>query len=178
HAYPQKVRGVLRLDDRADARKSPRFQSTWRQFLHAYNLLQFLPGLSVVTTEQLQPASDGSARPPAPREEVLLQAAEPHAVSAAWLKDINELTDEALRPLVEQIARSGFSEFQIPYEVMGHYGSEGQIEVGWPAQKVGIYFDHERHLAQRLEADGWTLFQAEARLELERLLAALKGGRD
>jgi hypothetical protein len=89
---------------------------------------------------------------------------------------LDELREDKTRPVLEALARQGHSHFEVPYELMGTSGAEGQVEVGWRAERVAIYYDDERQAAHRLEEKGWKIFKAEASLSVEELAAALKGG--
>lgn len=195
HADATLVQGVLRLDDQAEKRSHDAFISAWRQFLRAYNLLQFLPNVAVVTQEQLSGADNevavlGAAKadaagPAYTHPQTQLMAADVRArrveeLASAVRELLEELASDDVRGLVAEAAGAGFLEFQVPYELLGQrVGQEtGSIEVGWPEQRVGLFFERERASAARLEAAGWRLFLIESDPRAADLVAALGAAPD
>ncbi len=175
---PTAARGVLRLADSADNRQRPAYLRSWRFFLRAYNLLQFLPNVQVVTQEQLLGAVPDldSIRPllDAPRSmpRAGLGEVEVPPVQKELLEELTDLGDGIVEA-VRAALLAGYSDLAVPFEVL-EPGSEGAIELGWVAQKVGAYLDPQRHTAALLESRGRTLFKIEAGLDGASLIEALE----
>jgi DEAD/DEAH box helicase domain-containing protein len=179
---PRALRGVLRLDDRAQLRASTGFPDLWRQFLRAHNLLQFLPEVEAVTTEQrLSPVELTAEAPaPVPYDRV---TSEPPPMSmvaereGAFTREALDALDgvvDALREPLRRVMRLGVGVPSVPYEHGG--GTQGvvaQVEMGWPDRRVGVCLADEAEDAERLRQEGWTLFAAED-LDERALVAALK----
>ena len=87
---------------------------------------------------------------------------------------ILENLDEAIHPSLRAAESHGFGEFAAPYELVGPDGVEGEIEVAWPAQQVGLYLEQQRDIARRLEREGWRLIAVEARPSPAQLLELLE----
>ena len=178
---PSAARGVLRLSDSADHRKRREYQRSWRLFLRAYNLLQFLPNLQVVTDEQLlggvpelHDSESASLAPLAPLAATQADSGSLSDGQRALLEEVIELGDAAFAA-VRGALLAGYAGLAVPYEVL-ELGNEGAIELGWAVQKVGAYLDEQRHTAALLESRGWSLFKIEAGLDAEALIAALEAG--
>ncbi|MCA9642305.1 MAG: hypothetical protein KC492_16500, partial [Myxococcales bacterium] len=190
HTDSSLVQGVLRLDDRAEKRQHPAFIPAWRQFLRAYNVLQSLPNIAVVTREQLDDTQavvavlgETAAAPKysSPPTQTLLAADvgghRLEELPEAVTEQLEELAGDDVRALVTEAAHLGFVEFAVPFELVSESLSAetASIEVGWEAQKVGLYFERERSSAKRLEEAGWRLFLIESDPKLGELIAALRG---
>ena len=178
---PSVLRCVLRLDDASGKRRQKGFLSCWRQFLRAHNVMQFLPGLEVVTTEQIddfvpheEPAEAAAGRRKRPSTLPVTAAL---ALSKEVLADLHE-ADESLWPQLEQLVAGGAIAPEIPYE----HGDENDwgIEVGWLDAKVGVFLssdDWQSESAEVLRRAGWTLFEAsDAGLGSLRKALGMKGG--
>jgi len=186
---PERAEVTLRLDDRESLRRHPRFLSGWRQALRAWNLLQALPSALVVSREQLADladdgassrmaedlvapslATEGGPDVSAPRDET--------GVSESARAVVAEIADPRAREVVLEVVRRGAPTPEVPYEVRdagrdGRRGGEGDIEVGWKDARVGAYLDDQRDTAERLRAEGWTVFAIERGLEADALSRAL-----
>lgn len=167
--------------------------------MRAQVFLQFLPGLVLRSDEQVEPpaiellserAAAELPRPPVRysstvlREPALLVAADSHASPKGLARRVKERPDfertlaeldESLHPLLRAAMERGFSEFAAPFELVGPNGVEGDVEVAWPEARIGLYFDHQRDMAQRLERDGWRLLAIESRPNFGQLLQLLEG---
>ncbi|MFT3770138.1 MAG: hypothetical protein QM820_32315 [Minicystis sp.] len=179
---PEKATVTLRLEDGADQRRRPQFQTAWRQVLRAWNLWQALPSAVVTSREQLGETEAPvvrlyPARPAA--AEVLLRAAEATDRLAGMLAEdveaqLAEIGDDRARAAVRAVIRRGAEVPAIPYELrVPKRGAIGDVEIGWSAKRVGAYLDHQRETAERLRADGWTMFPIERGLDAEELGRAL-----
>ncbi len=82
--------------------------------------------------------------------------------------------DDAIHPLLRAAEGRGFAEFIAPFELLGLNGVEGEIEVAWTLQQVGLYFDRQSEMARRLELEGWRLLAIEAQPSPARLLELLE----
>jgi DEAD/DEAH box helicase domain-containing protein len=180
-ATPERAAVTLRLDDRHERRKTAGFQTVWRQALRAWNLLQALPGAEIVSSEQLADLVDGarsvagaklaSEAPPRRHASTVPPGALPDNVEGV----LTEIADERARDVVRAVMLRGAPLPHVPYEVReGLKGTTGDIEVGWPAERVGAYLDDQREAAERLRAQGWTLFPIEAGLTETALVQALR----
>jgi DEAD/DEAH box helicase domain-containing protein len=179
---PEKATITLRLEDGAEQRQRPQFQTAWRQLLRAWNLLQALPGTVVTSLEQL-----GDEVAPVVQiypvrgaaTEMLAMAAEkvaapPGALPREAEERIAEIGDEKARAVVRAVVRRGASVPELPYELrVARRGTIGDIEMGWAAQRVGAYLDHQGDTADRLRTEGWTLFPIERGLVEAALAQAL-----
>ncbi|WP_437737336.1 DEAD/DEAH box helicase [Sorangium sp. So ce1335] len=186
-AQPERATLTLRLEDGAEQRSRPQFQTAWRQLLRAWNLLQALPGTFITSFEQIEDAAAPVVRlypEHAPSVGGLLRAAERVNGRRGALPDdvderIAEIGDERAREAVRAVVRRGAVVPEIPYELrLPKRGAVGDVEIGWAARRVGAYLDHQRETAERLRADGWTLFPIERGLtevELARALGIEEG---
>ena len=183
---PDRAAVTLRLDDSAERRKTPTFQTVWRQALRAWNLLQALRGAVVASAEQLAALApdEGAARGAGAlvRSKALSEApprkapsvAPPGALSAQAEGVLAEIQDPRAREVVRAVVSRSAKLPQVPYEVReGMKGTIGDIEVGWPDERVGAYLDEQREAAERLRARGWKVFPIEAGLSEAALLQAL-----
>jgi DEAD/DEAH box helicase domain-containing protein len=172
HTKPAAVHGVLRLSDTHAERSKRNFSRSWRLFMRAYNLFQFLPNVRVVTQEQL---IRGEVE--ALHDEVPSNARVANVADAALPNSARELLREleaiapAWVPVVHKVMLAGHVEAVMPFEFRGD--RSGDIELGWPRARVGAYLDDQRHIAEHLVAQGWTLFKLEAEIGETELLAAL-----
>ena len=197
---PASVRGVLRLSDKREQRQTEEFKESWRAWMRAQVFLQFLLGMQLVSDELIDPpeidrVGDSAApaiRPvarltPFPRAYVSAAnvqfAADIHSgakplsrrspVRPAFEKILENL-DEAIHPALRAAELRGFGEFAAPYELFGDNGVEGEIEVAWPEQQVGLYLEQQSDIAKRLEREGWRLLAIEARPSAAQLLELLE----
>lgn len=184
---PDRAAVTLRLDDSAERRKTPTFQTVWRQALRAWNLLQALRGAVVASAEQLAiwprtrelPVGRGalvrskalSEAPPRKAPSV----APPGALSVQAEGVLAEIQDPRAREVVRASRRVARREVA-PGAVRGAgghgRGGIGDIEVGWPDERVGAYLDEQREATERLRARGWrcSLFSRAVRVVLLHVL--------
>lgn len=179
YRQPERVQGVLRLADGAAQRAKSHYTRSWRMFLRAYNVLQFLPNVRVVTDEQMTAqlrelegeletlppsltsapiaAEAPSALPAAEREAL----AELEAVSAGWAR------------VVAGALGRGHHGIVVPFEVRTPEHS-GDIELAWPARRVGLFLEEQRDTAAYLRAQGWRLLRLDADPSPDQLIAILE----
>ena len=175
HDSPEAMTLTLRLEDSHTRRGEELFVAAWRSFLRAHVALQWLPGLRVVTTEQLlaPPEVEYTEAPLASRD--VPQAAEmaEGLLSAAALEALEE-ADEAVRDLVEAAMRAGAPVPDIPFEHgAGSTGVDSVVEVGWPTLELALYLPGEEEDAEALTEAGWRCFAADDVSE-EQLIDALR----
>jgi DEAD/DEAH box helicase domain-containing protein len=183
---PELATVTLRLEDGAERRSRPTFQTAWRQVLRAWNVLQTLPGARVTSYEQLGDSVGEVVRlypVVAGSNDTLLRVAsnapEPFGALPAGAEErIAEIGDELARSVVLTAVRWGAAVPEVPYEVrLPKRGTIGEIEIGWAALRVGAYLDPQRETAERLLGEGWTLFPIERGLVEAELWAALGLGK-
>ena len=183
---PELATVTLRLEDGAERRSRPTFQTAWRQVLRAWNLLQTLPGARVMSQEQLGDSAGEVVQLyplAAASNDTLLRAAskapEPYGALPAGARErIAEIVNELARTVVLTAVHRGAPVPEVPYEVrLPKRGTIGEIEIGWAALRVGAYLDGQRETAERLRAEGWTLFPIERGLAEAELWAALGLGK-
>jgi DEAD/DEAH box helicase domain-containing protein len=155
------VRAVLRLYDDQERRSGEGFEESWRVFLQAWNLLQFLPELEVVDTEGLDvfvterqhrhetAAATASAATP--------QAGEP----AITIDDLVELTGPTGRLMLEKLVATDTPIKLMPevgYELHSHQGTTGpEAELAWPAQKIALLAEDQLYDRKAFENAGWSI---------------------
>ena len=165
-------RFVLRLFDEHEARTDSTFEGSWRSFLQAWNILQFIDGTTVSCSELVSsdPAyedhvetipiaadrSNESYQPPSFGE---LDAPEEVAgEGAAAVAELLEFATEAARPLIEAVAAAGLplptEDFELP--AMG-VGCGHEPELAWPAVHLAVLA--ERQVTDRGAFDDadWTV---------------------
>ncbi len=156
---PERLKWILRLEDSSLCRANPSFVDVWRQFLRVHNLLQFLPALEVVTTEQLLEFPDEVNEEPATRSRrpSVIPVNADASLSEDVLAELHE-SEEEFWPVLEALASGGAAIPAIPYE----HGDENEWEIhmGWSKQQVGVYLPGEEESAEVLRKLGWTLFAA------------------
>jgi DEAD/DEAH box helicase domain-containing protein len=177
HRQPEQATLTLRLEDGAERRRRPQFQTVWRQVLRAYNLLQALPGTVVTSVEQLGEAAAPAVQVYAMPEPLHAEVGEGGAEESASREVeemLAEIGDAGARGAVRALLRRGAAMPALPYELSEpKRGVIGDIEIGWAREQVGAYLDEQRDTAERLRAKGWTLFPIERGLREDELARAL-----
>ena len=158
----------LRLYDGQDERKGPDFEASWRSFLQAWNLLQFLDMQHVTSSQRLM--EDGVAVEPV----VQLLAADSAVELSGGYQGAEEVQPDPFvgldpdflpEPETLDVLRScwselpGMPEFLLPVPRSGGREGSDVIELGWPEQKV-LVADREilepSDLAEAIQL-GWTV---------------------
>ena len=163
HDKPDSLTLTLRLDDSHTRRGEAAFTGAWRSFLRAHMALQWLPGLRVVTTEQLQSPPEVEYTEAPLDSRAVSQAAEmaEGLLSAAALDALRD-ADDAVRALVEAAMRAGAPVPDIPFEHgTGSSGVDSVVEVGWPTLKLALFLPGEEEDAEALAEEGWRCFGAD-----------------
>lgn len=174
-AQPEQATVTLRLEDDAAARRAPTFEASWRQWLRAWNLLQALPGASLVTryttraTEALAP----SVPPPRPAS---IGPVAPGSSADPRLAAAQEITDaEAARVVASLLAlHPELPAPDVPFELRPPaHPVTGDVELAWPDRRVAAHLHEQSAAAAALEAAGWTVFAIERGLDADQLSRAL-----
>jgi len=172
------VRATVRLEDELTRRSGDSFEPSWRLWLRAWNVLQTLSDVALVTRDLVDeappPASVRSVPPPAAARPAI-DASDPRAAQAM------EITDGHTRSLIlELLARhASLPGPDVPLEIRSEAGVVGDLELGWHNLRVAAYFDHQRATAEALEALGWHVLSIERRLtvsDFEDALGLKAGG--
>lgn len=173
-ANPGAATVTVRLEDDLAARSAPTFELSWRLWLRAWNLLQGLPGAVLVTSEGTKVQAGGvAAVAPVAR---VSSARSSSLDGDARLASVREVGDDAAIQVLSELIKhhAGLEAPAVPYELRAPaYVVSGDVEVGWPARKVGAYLDHQASEAAALRAAGWTMFAIERGLTLDALANAL-----
>ncbi len=170
------VRGTVRLEDDGPHRSAESFELSWRLWLRAWNVLQTLSDVALVTRDSVD-----DAPPPASVRPVHVAAAARPTIDDADPRRAQamEIADEHTRNVVlELLARQPrLPAPEVPLEIRTSTVT-GDLELGWANLRVAAYFDHQRATADALEASGWRVLSIERRLEAVDFEDALglKGG--
>jgi DEAD/DEAH box helicase domain-containing protein len=159
----EETRAYLRLFDEHSARQEPSFENSWRQFLSAWNWLQFHAETKVYTSEGLiqdgvQPidtadlAAEGGSKGYKPA----LAIDQPKVVELLGL-----ITDEACRVLVRALVVLGVELPEPGYEVEEAGRVVGDVELAWPVRKVAVTVPGQADAARSLESQGWRIFTSD-----------------
>ena len=162
---PQRLDVLLRLDDQHPARKDEGFNLSWRTYLHALNVLQFLPRLEAVTSEQLsdhiaeeEPDASILGMIAVDELDIPLDAEAP----ADARPSLDDLLAACFDAEVEALAKAVY-EAKLPMpdippvELPGDGGAP--TELSWEALKVAICVEDavEQEDLSTASRDGWTV---------------------
>jgi len=141
---PSELAGVhllMRLFDEQAQRRTGDFQNSWRVFLATWNLAQFLPRCTVLTSEGRAPTGQPIAEPRA-----VQQVAEP-----------SEGTDYSpeLLPLVNTGRELGATDPIEIYELMIADEVAGTAELAWENLRVAVLLDDQTVDRGAFESAGW-----------------------
>ncbi len=153
------VRLLLRIFDEHRQRRAENFQACWRSFLATWNLAQFLPGCTVLTSEGRGPGS----RPAWKADEALKVAEAPPGSPPA------DYTP-GLLPLVEAARALGASDPIETYELMVEGEIVGTAELAWEDLRVALLLEDQLGDAGAFQKAGW----ATCPDDLESLLALIR----
>jgi hypothetical protein len=136
------------MDERASGLSS--WRASWRQFLRACNLLQFLPGSVWITTQGLREGRFGSM--------LDREAAQEQDGLQEFLMDV---LDEKARVLVRELRAQGFPLPEPGYELVHNDGAiYGMAELAWTEQRVLVLAEQQMEWSVAAETAGWRVFQA------------------
>jgi DEAD/DEAH box helicase domain-containing protein len=170
-ASAEGLRATLRLEDAETDRSHAEFESSWRRWLHAWNLLQGLPEAALVTREGM-----GDPSEPAPPPPMTPDLASPKDAHDPRLASAREIDDPHWRALVVELLmrHPSLEAPHVPFELRRpQWNAEHDVELAWPGRKVAAYLEHQRALAPLLVEAGWTTVQIERRPSVEEVAQAL-----
>jgi DEAD/DEAH box helicase domain-containing protein len=178
---PAPLNVTLRLEDDKERRAHASFERSWRQWMRSWNVLQVLPGAAFVTSSgagagEILSHVEGhvevrrSARPVSSEAQAAARRAD------ARLASVLEISDEDAREVVARLleAHPALSSPCVPLELRRpRHIVEGDLEIGWPEQRVAAHLEGQSMAAEALRAAGWTIFSIERKLDLVALERAL-----
>jgi len=160
---------ILRLYDDQKRRQDPAFEGSWRAFLQAMNLLQFVEGFFFTSTEDLarRRAAGGVDYP-------LLQPMEGHLIAAEapttgvpvaeGLEGLDLLEDE--HKIAAAVLAAGGPRPEVGYELEGPDGRcRAEAQLAWPGSKVAVLLRGEPADTAAFEESGWRVFTDPERTE-------------
>jgi DEAD/DEAH box helicase domain-containing protein len=154
---PLGVRMGCYLSDDKDVKAKAPFQSIWNGFLRLYNYYQFLPYSYFVTSEGNQSkAYDAIQVYEAPLDvDHFLEKALPEK---NW-KELKDLTDEDMHPLLDQLQANDWPAPEAGYELEGENGEIiACAELAWEGIKIAFLLDEEKEYQNIFINDGWKTF--------------------
>lgn len=150
------VRLTLRLFDEAEGRRDRDFESSWRSFWQAWNLLQFRERVEFLTTSALgeeQPrlsaASSGAAE--------AAESASSAEVSDPALTELLEYATSACVPIIEAVGMAGLPLPSLDEVVTDGSGEDWDAELAWPDRKLAILSESQVEGRAHFESQGWTV---------------------
>jgi DEAD/DEAH box helicase domain-containing protein len=132
---------VMRLHDDLAARSSSEFEPSWRRFLHAWNLLQFLDDVVVVSTEEVEIRQIAVDEPvPLPIAADVIGRRHVADVSKnPEVRAILDAVDESVWPIVAAVEENGMPLPVPAYELATKGKSCGpEAELTWPELKLAV----------------------------------------
>lgn len=155
---------TLRLYDDRGSRSAKEYESEWRRFLQALNLLQFAENVEVASTELI---SGGATEYQWTEREVAV-AQMPLAAEADDAGEAGPLYDLELEGLELEIAKAVFertgSVAEPQYEHGGSMRNQAQSDLAWPEARVAFAnpaYGMTPEEGAALEANGWSVFGPE-----------------
>lgn len=176
HQQPEAAQVVVRVDDRAERRGQQDFLVAWRQSLRALNLMQFLPGLRLATTEQLGASGRVSEHPRYPTaDEPILRAAD-IAKGGREVGLMGELRSERARKALATLLEAGLTPPRVPCELIDpREGILAEVEMGWPERRIALYLADEEGEVEAFADAGWQMFPIEPELNTAAVIDAWRG---
>jgi len=171
---------TLRLYDDHPRRQDLQFQESWRAFLQAVNILQFVRGFFFTSTEDLIRREAQGADlylPPRENEGLSIAAERPHEhedgiearPAAHPLEDLYLLPEESA--IADAVLAAGCDPPEVGFELTNAVGRcLAEAALAWPRAKVAVLFDSEPSEVHAFEEAGWRLFSSD---DLGGLIAAL-----
>jgi DEAD/DEAH box helicase domain-containing protein len=165
---------TLRLYDDRARRSDPQFHSSWRAFLQAINLLQFVPDFLFATTEDVEARHDeGAGIYLLKREEKSMQmvAERPGPVAPADPLAGLHLLDEE-KSLVRGVLDSGGPLPEVGFELLDATGRcIAEAPLAWVSARVAVVFGVELSDLAVFDRAGWRVFGPS---EVDELIAVLR----
>jgi DEAD/DEAH box helicase domain-containing protein len=162
---------VLRLmDDKAGDMAGREWKSEWREFLRMGNVLQFVAGVSCVTSTGLREGLYGR----------LLDIAPKTTVTPGKLESLlASIFDEAARQIAKQVFDGGFVMPEPGYELAGADGEiVGVAELAWVEQKLCVLSEQQAEYSEAAQALAWTIFKTDELWEDPQKLLTLLPARE
>jgi len=145
---------VLRLFDDHDLAESDGFRSVWNGFLHALNLLQFLPKFRAVTTQGLIEQVYAAIPETAPAASVSGSDRLLHRQFEA----IQELCAPSVAPILQTLCAAAKCPPEPGYELAGEHGQvAGTAELAWPDAKIAVLLPEQENDRHVFGIHGWTV---------------------
>jgi DEAD/DEAH box helicase domain-containing protein len=156
------ARAVLRLYDDQQRRGAEGFETDWRVFLQAWNLLQFVPELEVVDTEGLDLFEADRLQRQQTAQAVKVRTSEQREGQPSMnLDDLRELTGAAGRLILDKLIATDTPIQRVPevgFELAGAHGTAGpEAELAWPDQKVAVLVEEQLYDRAAFESAGWSV---------------------
>ena len=153
------TRTLLRLFDAKQDRVAKGFEKEWRQWLHAWNLLQFLDNVDVTSTELLVRSPDEEVIELQMVAEEMIDSAEIQAPVIDTPAEILDFIVEAAKPLVQEVLSNRLLLPEVEYELAMNSGRCGPTaELAWPDVKICVLFDQQLQDKNKFQAEGWVVF--------------------
>jgi len=153
------ARILLRLFDEQQERSAKGFEVEWRQWLHSWNLFQFLDNVEVTSSELLLRSPDEEVAQLQMVAEELKDPAEVQQPEADALSEILDFIVEAAKPLVQEVLSIGLALPEVEHELAMESGRCGPTaELAWPDANVCVLFGQQVQDKEMFQAEGWTVF--------------------
>ena len=145
---------LLRLHDQSENHATAEFKQTWRGYLRAVNLYQFVEDFCAVTTSGCAEGMfDDLLMTPSPTCLVDIQPGD-----QAWQECRDLVVDERASALLDGLMRAGCALPEVGYELSADGHVLGEMELAWPECHVGVLTDAYASLRENDSAHGWKLF--------------------
>jgi DEAD/DEAH box helicase domain-containing protein len=148
-------RFVLRLFDRQPDRQAAQFEAGWRKLLQAWNLLQFMDGLEVTSSERLldQVGEDADTSEAGPGPDLTTQEPTEH------LSDLLQLVTAESKPLVAAVHAAGLPLPDVDYELPAPGPGVGpEPDLAWVDLKVAVLSFRQAVDKPVFESQDWHVF--------------------
>ena len=164
------------LEDGETELGSQEFEPQWNGFLRAFNLFQFLPGVIFLTREGLKDheyddlsleASTVIGTSLTSDAIDLASTNKPESGQAdssgdqAWQEVRELMVEEDLLPFIDALEKAGTDLPLVGEEFESNGAVIGDLELAWPAQRIGIFISIDDEFKSNLENQGWKLFSGE-----------------
>lgn len=146
------TRMLVRLFDEAEARTAPDFEPSWRAFLQCWNLLQFLPGCRVQTSEAVQMEEEV-----APTESRPVHTATMAAEPATLGDDLDLILDTEAQAIARQLVARGAKPPVAGFELLDGDAVAGMAELAWPEAMVAVLLTSQQQDRHAFEKAGWRI---------------------
>lgn len=150
---------LLRLDDSAHNRAANDFESSWRAFLQAWNLLQFRENVEIQTSERIKFGGDEIVTRDEQIRRVAEEAPKEYAEDRPELAELLEYSAETVKSFLHDFASTGLTLPTLDFELDVGTGRCGpEPELSWPELKVAILADNQLEDRPVFENHDWKVF--------------------